>query len=489
MIDANIFIPRILLCGDKAEFFSRVGQRLFDLVGELFLRDGNFLLNGNIIEHDKLTKLLRGGIDYIVFNNYSELKLVNALLYRLGYPRSQIITLMEFNNLPPDAFHDMHSVNQLLTALKQFPIKTLLEVDAYFVKSYVMTKNANDSLEIDCICQKDLPPIKENIYSRIYKDFSDCALKHYDAALISVIMPESFDDIFSRLSKTVDVVITFVRYGSALEKHIDATAGRFKNITVLQTATGNWFFFSVKKPPKSFAMYVVTHKALPPEHVQRLPEGYKIIHAGRALGKDLGYLGDDSGENISDLNPYINEMTAIYWIWKHTNHTIIGLAHYRRFFTTNGKDFLSKEQTLDFLKNYDIITEGILIHSAPSHEILLDTINNHEIFNFAAQVIRKNLMRTHPDYLDAFDYKMNLPVCYYKNMFIARRNVFDSYCDWLFSFMIDSTREVLEQTPLSKSGTQERRLMGYFAERMLTVWLIKNRLRIKEINVMHIPGI
>ena len=223
--------------------------------------------------------------------------------------------------------------------------------------------------------------------------------------------------------------------------------------------------------------------------MQRLPEGYKIIHAGRALGKDLGYLGDDSGDNISELNPYINEITALYWIWKHTNNSVVGLAHYRRFFTTNGKDFLSKKQTLDLLKDYDIITEGILIHSAPSHEILFDVINDHEIFNSAAQVIRKNLMRTHPDYLDAFDYKMNLPVCYYKNMFVARRPVFDAYCEWLFSFMIDSTREVLSQTPLSKFGIQERRLMGHFAERMLTVWLIKNRLRIREINVMQIPGL
>ena len=396
---------------------------------------------------------------------------------------------MEFNNLPTDAFHDIHSINQLLAALKQFPIKTLLDVEAYFAKSYVMTKNVNDSLEIDCICQEDLLPIKENIYSRVYKNFSDCALKQYDAALIPRNTPASFDESFSRLSKNVDVVITFVRYGSTLEKHIHDTASNFKNVAVLQTATGNWFFCHIKKPPESFAMYVVTHKALPPEHVQRLPEGYTVIHAGRALGKDLGYLGDDSGDNISNLNPYLNEMTAIYWIWKHTNHSVVGLAHYRRFFTTNGKDFLSKEQTLDLLKNYDIITEGILIHSAPSHEILLDTINDYEIFNFAARAIRKNLMRIHPDYLDAFDYKMNLPVCYYKNMFVARRPVFDAYCEWLFSFIVDSTREVLSQTPLSKFGIQERRLMGHFAERMLTVWLMKNRLRIKEISVVQIPGL
>ena len=383
----------------------------------------------------------------------------------------------------------MHSINQLLIALKQFPIKTLLDADAYFAKSYVMTKNVNDSLEIDCICQENLLPIKENIYSRVYKNFSDCAIKHYDAALISRIEPKSFDENFSRLSKNVDVVITFVRYGSALEKHIHDTTSNFENVKVLQTATGNWFFCYVKKPPESFAMYVVTHKALPPEHVQRLPEGYKVIHAGRALGKDFGYIGDDSGDNISELNPYINEMTAIYWIWKHTNHSVVGLAHYRRFFTTNYKNFLTAKETLGILKNYDIITEQLSIHSAPSHEVMQNIIEHAEMISFAERVIRKNLMRTHPDYLDAFDYKMNLPVCYYKNMFVARRPVFDAYCEWLFSFIVDSTREVLSQTPLSKFGIQERRLMGHFAERMLTVWLMQNRLRIKEISVIQIPGL
>ena len=65
MIDANIFIPRILLCGDKAEFFSRVGQRLFDLVGEIkffYEQSGlKVLLNGNLIEHEELANTLRGG--------------------------------------------------------------------------------------------------------------------------------------------------------------------------------------------------------------------------------------------------------------------------------------------------------------------------------------------------------------------------------------------------------------------------------------------
>ena len=53
MIDENFFVPRILLCGDREEFFARVGQRPFELVGQVeffgesghefdLLREGKF---------------------------------------------------------------------------------------------------------------------------------------------------------------------------------------------------------------------------------------------------------------------------------------------------------------------------------------------------------------------------------------------------------------------------------------------------------------
>ncbi|WP_298497297.1 DUF4422 domain-containing protein, partial [uncultured Helicobacter sp.] len=74
------------------------------------------------------------------------------------------------------------------------------------------------------------------------------------------------------------------------------------------------------------------------------------IHLGRALSKEAhkdgkvsdeeyewlceNMIGDDTGENISHLNRYFNEMTGIYWAWKNYdklgNPEYIGLCHYRR---------------------------------------------------------------------------------------------------------------------------------------------------------------
>ena len=70
---------------------------------------------------------------------------------------------------------------------------------------------------------------------------------------------------------------------------------------------------------------------------------YLPLHVGAAGKKDadgrpldLGYTRDDSGENISEKNPYYCELTGLYWAWKNLNADYLGLVHYRRHFR-NGK--------------------------------------------------------------------------------------------------------------------------------------------------------
>ena len=43
---------------------------------------------------------------------------------------------------------------------------------------------------------------------------------------------------------------------------------------------------------------------------------YLPVQVGRAIAReDLGYTGDDSGENISAKNRNYCELTAQYWAW------------------------------------------------------------------------------------------------------------------------------------------------------------------------------
>ena len=432
-------------------------------------------------------KCLWGGIDFIIFNDDNKLNFLFGIFNRLGCPRSQVMTLREFNHLPSDGFYDMYADIRLLMLLRNLSIKTLLDVDAHFLKSQLFTKAPNDLTEIDCICKEEIPPIKENLFRHVYKNFSECIFHHYDAVLINEKSPADFDNALSMLEHSANLVITFVRNGSALFTHIKNTVEKFDKVNVFPSFAGAWIFCYRRRPPEDFAMYVVTHKKLPTELVDNLPEGYKVIHAGRTLGNELGYLGDNTGDNISNLNPYLSEITALYWIWKNTSHTVIGLSHYRRFFTTNGKNFLTAKEISSIMENYDIVTGILSMHRAPSFEILRDDICNEA--PLSENIIRQNLMRAQPDYLDAFNYKMNSPTCYYKNMFVTRRHVFDAYCKWLFSFMIDSVREILSKTSLLKRKAYEQRLPAHFSERMMNVWLMKNHLRIKEIDIVQLEGL
>ena len=66
---------------------------------------------------------------------------------------------------------------------------------------------------------------------------------------------------------------------------------------------------------------------------------YLPVQVGRAIAReDLGYTGDDSGENISAKNRNYCELTAQYWAWKNRSDAdYIGLCHYRRYFDFGGQ--------------------------------------------------------------------------------------------------------------------------------------------------------
>ena len=258
---------------------------------------------------------------------------------------------------------------------------------------------------------------------------------------------------------------------------------------------------TVFKPPADVGVYIVTHKdaKLTP------PAGYKIIHAGHInAAQDFGYIGDDTGDNISALNHYLDEITALYWIWKNTSHTHTGIVHYRRLFTDkisnrqhrphefffNAENILSAAEIVRLLNEYDIIVHTEFVGSRTQRELMIFSTRQPELVDASEEIFRKNLSRVQPDYLDTFDALMNERKFFAFGIHIAPRKIFDAYCKWLFSFIIDATIEMRDTVTLgghklSDAPHAYSRMMSFFAERMLTVWLTNNNLKIKTLPIMY----
>lgn len=497
MVGEKVFVPNILLCGDEVEFTSLIDNRPYKIVGHAqfygeangqkfnFAQDGNFLMNDKFCTGEELTNLISSGsIDFIVFNSCGELAGFDRLLKRFGCLRGYGISAIEFKYLPTDNLHYLHADMDLMSLLEKLSIKTLLDVDGYLANSLMLTKSPNETTLIDCIYDSDFCPMKNDFFRHVYKNFSECTLRHYEAALISEDTPGDFDKAFNFLKNTTDLVITFARNNSELAKHVQDNKDNFKKVDVYPCfPTGQWIFCYRHTAPQDFAMYVVTHKVLPPEHIKTFPDKYIVINAGAAMRDDLGYLRDDTGENISKLNPYINELTAVYWVWKNTSHTAVGFCHYRRFFQLekNGT-FLTEAQALKFLEDYDVLTRTISLNRGTFLEIRKIAARDKVFIEFVRSVIRKNLLRIHPDYIEIFDNKMYTSSVYFNNSFVMHKNVFDAYCEWLFSFLIDSFEEISAKQPLVNRKT---RTVGFFGEQLFTVWLMKNHLRVKELRYVE----
>lgn len=194
-----------------------------------------------------------------------------------------------------------------------------------------------------------------------------------------------------------------------------------------------------------------------------IPEDSRFvpIHCGRKVSQlseeDLRWMikntiGDDTGDNISELNPYFCELTAIYWAWKNYeklgNPEKIGLCHYRRYF-------------LDVPENSSIV--------APYYKL------------WGWATIRQQFEKHHPkseldliiDLLPEGEFKtefqnyLNQNEGYFFNMFVMKKQTFFEYCDLIFPVLFKQ----MEISQWEQLDSYQRRMPGFLAERLTGAFL------------------
>lgn len=169
------------------------------------------------------------------------------------------------------------------------------------------------------------------------------------------------------------------------------------------------------------------------------------------------------GDNIDYMNPWLCEMTGLYYLWKHEHSDIVGLEHYRRYFTNIDNELLTKLEIESILKKYDIIVvRANYSHTKPCKTWLINHDKWNDMIKFLTWIqvnCGDNYFKKCIDYLDG-DYHC------LGNMFIARKSLLNEYCSYIFPLVIGYMKcEVAYGRDLPS------RICGYFTEFLFGAWL------------------
>lgn len=221
-------------------------------------------------------------------------------------------------------------------------------------------------------------------------------------------------------------------------------------------------------------IYIITHKKC------KLPDKAKdftVLQVGAEEKEELGFLKDNVNDNISELNPYFCELTGIYWVWKHQKDDYIGICHYRRFFGQK-KRILDENSIRDRMEGVDIIVPK-MDHFAVSvyNQYQYSDAHNISDLDKLIEIVRKR----YPDYSRILDEVMREKAFYPYNMMYMKKELFHQYCDWIFDILF----ELMRQIPYKTYIGQKKRVFGYLSERMLLIWIKKNNLRVRELDVVN----
>lgn len=215
---------------------------------------------------------------------------------------------------------------------------------------------------------------------------------------------------------------------------------------------------------KSVKIIIATHKKY------RMPEDkmYLPVHVGAEGKNDLGYTKDNTGENISLLNPSFCELTGLYWAWKNLDYDYLGLAHYRRHFSLKKrKDKWCSVLTYNELKPY---LDKVRVFVPKKRKYYIETLYSHyDHTHYSEQLdtTREIIERMYPEYIKSYDKIMKQRYGYMFNMMIMTKDLMDDYCTWLFNILF----ELQKQLTMPELSNFQGRFYGRVSEIIFNVWL------------------
>lgn len=227
---------------------------------------------------------------------------------------------------------------------------------------------------------------------------------------------------------------------------------------------------------------------------------------------NLKMLKDNTGDNISDMNARLCEITAQYWAWKNVKSDYYGFMHYRRHFVFNdisetpdfGGQIFMKQIDDEYINKIGLVDDKIekavigndLILTpvidvskcfAPNNEIQFASLNNLHAKDF--DLICRILLDFYPEYYETVEQYRLGQNTYWYNMYIMRKELFFNYCSWLFPILFEADKQI----DYSEYSIQEQRTVAFMAERLFSIYvkkLIKDNpdLKIKHLKMTFVEN-
>ena len=493
------FVPKVLLLGteeDLPEFsidYEIIGKLKFDLT-ILDMTDGFFNFRVDIFFNEELIsaeEFYQLKFDYILcpikefeswFHGKWAHELVNGRTFALtSYFRDYVSNV---------GYICQKNVDQLTKILNELAPKNILDFDQYFHRGGYFDCILN--VKVETIIDGDFEPIFYNVYDRIFKNFDEMKLRSY--GLIFFTADRTVDEWLEVLNwamQSTRKIVAYVHEDSEAFEPLKNLAVDEAKIEYISATRGMWIVIESNRQ-ETARIYVVYHE---PYYFPKFPEGYIKIQAGRKNSTiDLGsdFLRDDIGDNISDLNFYLNELTTYYWIWKHIRTDCIGFSHYHRYFVipdsesmpdeknyvpigNNNEHLMTIPEAMNILQDCDVIIRDVWHRNVPFQNDRLAEDPNSER-HICYEIFRRHLSEKYPEYIPVLQkHESGLTFIANTAMF-TRWKIFDAYCRWMFSFMIPATREIAEM--------YSNREPSYLAEEAFHIYAMHNNLRIKYVHML-----
>jgi hypothetical protein len=244
---------------------------------------------------------------------------------------------------------------------------------------------------------------------------------------------------------------------------------------------------------KKIKILVCTHKIAPCLQ----DDVYMPIQVGRdEVDYDLGFQTDLDGINIGHKHFTYSEYTGLYWAWKNLKGIdYIGWCHYRRYFCLNEKTKIKRETIIieqdelfkidfstDVLKKYfskfDIILPVKRFFPNSIWKVMKRCHDNRDM-----DITENILKKLYPDYIPSFNkYLKHTNQLEQLSVFITKWQVFDDYCEWLFSILF----EIEKQTNPEQNSLHTERKLAFIAEQLSVLYYHHNQLKIKHLPVAWI---